>query len=166
MTPLAYGVGAAYISTKAANPEACYRWISTLSRHSELFSAMPARHSLLDSQGVTAQGADVAAFYKAYERALQDPSSVNIPPQVSSAGDYVLSFFLNRVFDRYVLENADLDSELKQAETYAKGYQECIAKIPPEVPTATKEMTAYYQQFTDCAIKLDPSLKSLFGPGQ
>ena len=73
-----------------------------------------------------------------------------------------MQYFLNRAFDRYVLDNADLDAELKQAETFATAYQGCIATIPPNTATTPQEQHTYFKQFTDCAIKVDPSLKSVF----
>jgi ABC-type glycerol-3-phosphate transport system substrate-binding protein len=164
--PAAYSVGAAYISAQTANPEACYRWISTIARHPELFWAMPARRSLIDDPGTQSQGPDVVSFYRAFDKTLQDPSVLVMPAQIASADDYILGYFLNRAFDRYVLDNADLQAELKEAELFAKGYQECTANIAPMTGTTTEELGAYYKQFSDCAIKIDPGLKSVFGQGQ
>jgi hypothetical protein len=45
-------------SVETAYPEACYRLISALSKHPELFWAMPARRSQTDNPGVMAQGPD------------------------------------------------------------------------------------------------------------
>lgn len=163
MTPLAYEIGSAYISAKASNPEACYRWLSTIARHPELFAAMPARQSLLDSPGVTAQGADVVAFYKQIAAQTNDPGTVIFPAQISSINGFVLQHLLNRVFDRYVLENADLEAELKQAQGVASEYQTCTANFPTTIPTSPLEQVLYIKQFSDCALKVDPSLKSLFG---
>src|SRR5689334_9815280 len=44
-TPVAFDVGAGYISAYTSYPDACYRWLSTLAQHPELLLAMPARHS-------------------------------------------------------------------------------------------------------------------------
>ncbi|MCC7447694.1 MAG: extracellular solute-binding protein [Anaerolineae bacterium] len=162
-TPAAYTIGAAYISAKAANPEACYRWISAIAKHPELFSAMPARRSLLDAPGTVSQGADIVAYYKQFMATLQDPNLIIMSASQDAAyGAFILQYFLNRAFDRYVLDNADLDAELKQAETFATAYQGCIASIPPNTATTLQEQRAYFKQYTDCAIKVDPSLKSMF----
>jgi len=162
-TPAAYTIGSAYISGKAANPEACYRWIATIAKHPELFSAMPARRSLLDAPGTTAQGADIVAYYKQFMATLQDPNLIIMSvPQDVAYGAFILQYFLNRAFDRYVLDNADLDAELKQAETFAIAYQGCIANIPPNTAVTPQEQRTYFKQYTDCAIKVDPSLKPVF----
>ena len=42
-TPMSYSIGTAYISAKSQNADACYRLISLISRHPELFSMMPTR---------------------------------------------------------------------------------------------------------------------------
>jgi ABC-type glycerol-3-phosphate transport system substrate-binding protein len=163
--PVAYSIGSAYISAKTANPEACYRWVSTLSKHPELFGAMPARRSLLDDSGTQSQGVDVVNFYRAFDKALQDPMVLTMPADIASVDDYILQYFLNRVFDRYVTEeNVDLPTALKEAELFAEGYQECTANITPLKGSSTPDLTAYYMQFVNCAIKIDPSLSSVFTP--
>src|SRR5690606_4010720 len=48
-TPVTYSIGTAYISATSPIPDACYRWISTLGEHPELFMAMPARRSQLNN---------------------------------------------------------------------------------------------------------------------
>jgi hypothetical protein len=127
---------------------------------------MPARRSLIDDPGTQSQGPDVVNFYRAFDKTLQDPAVLVMPTQITSADDYILGYFLNRAFDRYVVDNADLQAELKQAELFAKGYQECTANIAPLTGGTDQEMTAYYMQFINCAIKIDPALKSVFSLSQ
>ena len=74
---VSYSVGSAYISAKAPNPEACYRWISTVSHHPELFDAMPARRSLIGSPVLAAsQGPELVAFYNQIDGLLKDPNTI------------------------------------------------------------------------------------------
>ena len=160
-----YSVGAAYISAKAAHPEACYRWFQTLAKHMELFSTMPARTSqLADPTLATTQGADLIAYYKDVDALLKDPKTVVLPGGFngSSISGYLTQYLLYRAFDHYVLKDADLDKELADAQTYAVAYQGCVVSIPSI--NSSDNPAAYYKQFTDCAVKIDPSLKSLFGP--
>ena len=43
-----YNITAGYISAKAQNPDACYRWLSYLAQHIDVFGAMPARLSQIN----------------------------------------------------------------------------------------------------------------------
>lgn len=165
-TPVSYTTGAGYVSARAPNPEACYHWLSFIGKRPELFQAMPARRSLLESQAVAAQGAATVAFYKELDKVLQDPKTLSLPSDyfgTVSPGAFVLRYWLYRAFDRYVLQDGDLEAELKEAEGFAKAYIGCIARIPPGSAATEQELNAYYRQFTDCAVKVDSSLKSFFG---
>jgi hypothetical protein len=127
---------------------------------------MPARRSLLESQTVAAQGAAAVAFYKELDKLLQDSKTLSLPSDYAgtvSPGTFVLRYWLYRAFDRYVLQDGDLEAELKEAESFAKAYIGCIARIPPNSAATEQELIAYYRQFTDCAVKIDPSLKSFLG---
>lgn len=161
--PLAYDLGVAYISAKTQYPDACWRWITTISKHPELFSAMPAWQSAIDSPAAAAQGADVVAFYKQLAALTRDPSTILMQAQATSISPYILQYVLNRAFDRYVLEDADLENELKAAQDFVKGYETCSAGFSLSIPTKQEEQLAYAKQFTDCATKVDPTLKSAFG---
>jgi ABC-type glycerol-3-phosphate transport system substrate-binding protein len=169
-TPVTYDIGTAYISATSAAPEACYRWISSLAERPVLFSAMPAHRSQLDSpELMTALGVDLSDFYMQFEQQLRAPNVIEFPSAFSggnfSPGDYITQFWLNRALDRYVLEDGDLDTELADAEMYAKEYQTCAANIPPFDPAAfsnQREQVRYFQQFIDCATSVDPSLEEVF----
>jgi ABC-type glycerol-3-phosphate transport system substrate-binding protein len=161
---ISYNVGTTYISTSAQNPEACYRWISEIARHPELFSGMPARRSLINDPNLAAtQGADVIAAYNQIDAILQDPTTVVLPSAFGgdSPANFILQFWLNRAFDNYVLNDADLDAELANAETFSQGYLECVVAIPP-LDEATQGQFDYFQQFTECATRVDPSMASFF----
>jgi ABC-type glycerol-3-phosphate transport system substrate-binding protein len=167
-----YNVGAAYISAKTVNPEACYRWISSVARHPEVLSAMPVRRSYIDDPLVTAsQGADVIEMYRAIAAALDNPNTIIFPSPfngIVSPGGLVIQLWLYRAFDTYVLQDGDLDTALVDAESFITAYQECIADIPPFDPatysTQLQQIT-YFLQYTNCAVKIDSSLSSLFSFG-
>lgn len=170
-TPVTYSIGTAYISASSLNPEACYRWISSLSEHPELFMAMPARRSQLNNpEMVAALGVDLSAFYQQYEAQLQAPNVIEFTSAFgggnTSPGDFITQFWLNRAMDRYVMEDANLETELAEAGLFASDYQTCIADIPPFDPanfTNQEEQINYFRQFTDCAISVDPSMEEIFG---
>jgi ABC-type glycerol-3-phosphate transport system substrate-binding protein len=168
-TGVSYNIGTMYVSAKSQNPEACYRWISELSKHPDLFSAMPARRSLISDPAVVAsQGKDVTALYNQIDELMKDANVVAFP-SVGGAGGagitgFLMQHWLYQAFDSYVLKDGDLDTALKEAEGYAKGFQGCVANIPPFDPS-TQNQRNYNQQFADCASKVDPNLKGLFGGG-
>ena len=168
---ISYDIGAGYINAEAVNPDACYRWLSFLSGHSDLFSAMPARRSglsALESGLVT--DADLSAVFNEIDALLQDPSTFVMPSQFTGGGSvsgYLLPVWLNRAFDAYVLEDADLQTELDEAQMTATTYLECVSGIEErplgELTAMTQdEQIAYARQFTDCAVSVDPSLESIF----
>ncbi len=161
-----YNISTAYISAKAQNPEACYRWISTLSRHPELFSVMPARHSLINDATFQATvGPDLVALYKELDKLLSN-STTMVVPALNAGGQAAIGFLIQRwlyeAFDKYVLNDGDLDPALKEAEGYAKGFQQCTAKIAPYDP-GKQTLQDYNRQYAECAVKVDARLKTLFG---
>jgi ABC-type glycerol-3-phosphate transport system substrate-binding protein len=161
-TTISYNVGTAYISANAQNPEACYRWLSELSRHPELFSAMPARRSLINDPTVTAsQSPDTIALYNQIDALLGQPNVIALPSGFGgSPADMWVQSWLNRAFDRYVQDDANLEDELAQAEMFAKDYQQCAAAIPALDPTSEQNPRDYFQQFMECATDVDPTITS------
>jgi len=162
---ISYDMGTAYISATTQNADACYRWISTIASHAELFSAMPARRSFInDPTFVASQGADTVAIYNEFDRLMASPNTINFQTPFAgdmNPGNFIVEFWLNRAFDRYVLEDADLETELSDAQNYVTAYQQCAANIPPR-DAATQDRFAYMQQFMECAGSVDPTVSSVF----
>lgn len=160
---LSYSIGTAYISSQAQNPEGCYRWISTLARHPELFSAMPARRSLLNDPAASSTRApDLTAVYQQIDQMLKDPNMLSFPSAFDGSGGqagFLLQHWLYEAFDTYVLRDGDLEAALKDAEGYAKAFQQCIANIPPFDPDVQSQGD-YAKQFMQCAAKVDQRLKT------
>ncbi len=155
---LSYILRTGYISATAQNPEACYRWLTTLASHPELFDAMPARRSQLHDPALAAsQGKDAMAFYSQIDSLLQDPSTVVIPSQLGGLGSPTLLLeqrWLFKAFDAYVLNGADLDAALKEAEQMTNGFQECVSQLP-----ASNDNGIRIQQVVGCAFKVDPAFQ-------
>lgn len=165
-TGVSYSLGSAYISAKALSPEACYRWISMVSQHPELFDAMPARRSLISSPILSAsQGPDMIAFYNQIDALANDLNTIPIESQLgrkASPAAFLLQYWLFSAFDNYVLKGADLGAELKIAETATLGFQGCVAQLPPYDASNVASSQAYLRQFSDCATKIDPALQPYF----
>ncbi|MEP6984626.1 MAG: extracellular solute-binding protein, partial [Chloroflexota bacterium] len=167
---VAYGIGAGYIQSHAQSPDACYKWLAQIAKRPDLLGGMPARQSQISDPTIaTAQGDDVTALYKGFSETFQKPNTITFPGQFgggsSSYGDYIEPMWLNKAFDDYVLENGDLDKDLAEAETYAKAFRECASVIPKadaDQLTDQEASKTYYRQYTDCAIKIDPSMKPQF----
>ncbi len=151
-TPLTFEVSTAFISATTQNPEACYRWISTVAQHPELFTGMPVRRSLMTSDALFAvQGASAVATYQQIDAALALPQGI-----VFSSKDFTSRLWLLRAFDRYVLQNADLQTELADAERFTKEYLTCVAVITPDDPD-------FYPKRDDCAVTVDPTVAANVG---
>lgn len=163
-TPLVYDITTGYISATSENPDACYRWLSTLARHPELFNGMPARRSLLsDPAVVAALGQDTVDFYSQFDALLQSPNAVTFPSPFAGARltSFILQSWLNRAFDNYVLRDGDLEADLADAQIYATAYQECVANLPPSDPAT--DGPGALQQIQECVTAADPSMSGFFG---
>jgi ABC-type glycerol-3-phosphate transport system substrate-binding protein len=163
---VSYDVTTAYISATSQNPEGCYRWISYLGKHPEVLDAMPAFRSQL-TDVATVQSANAASFYTLLDNLIQQPNTIVFPSQgggFNSPANFLLQFWMNRAFDNYVLNNGDLDQDLKDAQTYSTAFQECVANIPPFDP-ATQDRRQFFTAYGKCAQQADPTISGLFGPG-
>lgn len=166
-TPVAFGIGAAYIQSNAQNPEACYNLILELAKRPDLFGGMPARVSQVNDPMLSiAQGEDIAALYQTFMETFQQSDTISFPSPFGGSdgnlGEYLEPLWMNRVFDSYVLEDGDLEAGLAEAQKFIEGYRACtseIAAVSPELLTTEEEATAYYRQFADCAIQADPSMQ-------
>ncbi len=158
-----YQVRAAYISASATNPEACYRWLSLVSKTPGLISGMPARRSVLDDPASAALlGEEKIDFYRRYDAYLSESETVVLNYGGGPIADFFEKQWLFAAFDRYVLEDAELDAALAEAQMTVEAYRECTSAIPSP-DAAGAQVQEYYDQFTDCALKVDPSLGSFFG---
>ncbi|GIK63636.1 MAG: hypothetical protein BroJett018_14300 [Chloroflexota bacterium] len=164
-----YNIVTGYVSATAENPEACYRWLSEVAQHPELYSAMPARTSQLSDPSITtSQGEDLTALYNELAATISDPNTITFPQSFRESGspaNFAREYWLKQAFDRYVLEDADLETELAQAQQYTQDYISCISDLPPFDPSSTDQnyMQDYFGQITTCAATADPNFPL---PGQ
>ena len=166
---VAYDLGAGYISAQTQYPEACYRFLQTLSQHPELFASMPVRHSMLDSLAFQATVTpDLLTVYEQMDSLLTDPKTVAFPADSNggpSVSDFLLQHWLFQAFDSYVLNSGDLDEALANAEQMATTFQTCTADLPPLDPIVDKGGdNSALTPYVDCAEQADASLKPLLDP--
>jgi ABC-type glycerol-3-phosphate transport system substrate-binding protein len=161
---VSYNLGTAYISAKTQLADACYRWISTISKNTTLFAGMPARRSLInDPATTTSQGADTVALYNQVDQLLQDSTTIAFPGFAQGGGgnrmsaQYFYQLWLGQAFDSYVLSNGDLDSGLKDAQTKSQGLSDCVAALPPYDPTSQDSRAQYQKAYGQCVVKMDPN---------
>src|SRR5690606_29433843 len=99
---------------------------SYISRHPELFTgAMPAQVSLLDSPDVQ-NALDVDAI-EAYRTIAQQMAAANVVN--FNATDPFISTWLTRAMEAYLNEDADLVTELEDAQQYTLDYLACTGGI-------------------------------------
>ncbi|HLY28619.1 MAG TPA: hypothetical protein VKQ72_19890, partial [Aggregatilineales bacterium] len=163
-----YNLGGFYISANAANPDACYRFISKAALTPALFSAMPARKSLLNDPTLSAtQSTDAVALYKQIATLLDDPNTLTFAGfSLGSSGlqsaPLIPELELFEALDNVIVKNADLQASLKSAETSAKAFQECAAQLPPLDASSVTQQQLYFNAFKDCATRADPVLAPFF----
>ncbi|MCB9450357.1 MAG: extracellular solute-binding protein [Anaerolineaceae bacterium] len=156
-------IGGGYISASSLNPEACYRWIAFIADHPELVpNMMPARLSALDDPALTAaQGEDAVALYREYAQLATDPQTLNVPSGFAGATfeSFFLHQFLGRAFDAYVLDDADLDAALAEAQRQADEFSACVAGVAPVTDTSTQEeLEANGEAIENCLKQVAPEI--------
>ena len=142
-TPVRFFTSQSFIFADEQHPEACYRWLRTISSHPELFNGIPVFYSVINSDTTRAIYGDsgIATFQDVAAR-LEAPDRVLI----GNMGGGV-NMFLGRAFDRYVLEDADLVSELELAQQYITEFYDCADGINLDI--------------FDCIDQVDPTLFEL-----
>jgi ABC-type glycerol-3-phosphate transport system substrate-binding protein len=167
---VAYNLGAGYISAGTSYPEACYRFISLLAQHPDLFSSMPVRRSLLSDPDFTSSTSpELLQLYQDLDQLLQDPHTVpfqNFDQNASTAASFLYERWLFEAFDSYVLNDRDLDVALQDAQTYANAFQTCAVNLPPiDLASTGKggDMSAVIP-YVDCAQLADSRLQPLLDP--
>lgn len=159
-----FSIGTGYISVNAENPEACYRWLSYVAEHIDVFSMMPARISQINDPVLQVSFGNNADFYRAYSSVLATPNTVVFPSAnagFNSIGDFITQYWLNRAFDNYVLRGGDLETDLADAQRFATEFQQCVAQLPPSDPTPGA--LGFNAGILECATTADPSAADLFG---
>lgn len=122
--PVSLSVGAGFIGVDSAHPEACYRWLSYVANHPYAFTDMPALLSTLDQpEASAAYDANILNLYQQLGEQARQPNAIN--PIVWNP--YIM-VWLNRAFDAYVFDDADLEAELLNAEQVTQSYIDCISQ--------------------------------------
>lgn len=162
---ISYNLFAGYVSATAENPEACYRWLSSVAQNPQVFSGMPARRSLLDDPDVVASmDAETLAMFNQVDAIMQNPNTIVFPSIIGGgrgATNFLTEYWLKQAYDAYVLEGADLEIELMAAEATTQAYLDCVATLPPTDPNQDNGFGAF-QGLQECAQRADPEFS--FGP--
>lgn len=161
MIPLSYSLGTGYITATTPYADACYRWLSTLAQHPELFNEMPAKRSQVSSDAIiAAHGQRASDFYMGQFALLDDANAVVFPEgNMMDTSSSIIQVWFNRALDAYVLDNADLTEALTQAQTYIDEYTSCISDVVPLVYGDIQSETsrAYYRELALCGVSVDPT---------
>jgi hypothetical protein len=111
---------------------------------------------------VAAQGADVAALYAQLNTLLQNPNTVVFPANSGIggiAGNFVTEYWLKVAFDAYVLQGADLLTELENAQMTTQAYLDCMATYEPDTTGLGDDpMLGSFMGMMTCATSVDPDL--------
>jgi ABC-type glycerol-3-phosphate transport system substrate-binding protein len=160
---VAYEITTGYISATTQNPEAAYRFLSAVARNPQLFAGMPARQSLVyDPTIMASQGSEIVAVYQQLDALLRASNTLVFPTFTAGRGGGGLSLLQNywlwRAFDNYVLNGADLETELENAQTITLAYQQCAQSIVVDAASAGPEQQGQmFQAIAQCATTVDPT---------
>lgn len=151
-----------YIRGDTQYGDACYRWIATIARHPELLAGvMPATRSGLDNPvTATVQGEAIVDLYRQYFDLAADPTTIKIPSAFGGTLEtYFMHQFLDRAFDAYVLNGADLEEALTEAGTDASQFSECFKSVADVNESSSEaELIAYNDGIQDCLTQVDPDM--------
>lgn len=170
-TPATYSLGAGYINASSQNPEGCYNLIKKIANTPDLVLGIPVRQSQLNDPALdNVVGEPVAQMFRDFAATFDDPNLVMMQDPNSFSGTfgtYIESIWLNQAFDAYVLDDADLETSLVDAQRYIEEYRACIPEdeTPDLANMTTEEIQSFYEQFTECAVSIDPRLESRFNFG-
>lgn len=149
-----FDMGTAYISANTEHVDACYRFIHYIAASNDLFGAMPARLSQINSEDLAlAQGTETVAFYNGLANRLAEPTTITVPTNVN-AGNLGLTFALFEVFERYLAgEVVDFETELRMAEQITVDYLACIDTLDFD----NSEGLTLRQQIVACQASVNPT---------
>jgi hypothetical protein len=161
---VAYEITTGYISATAQNPDAAYHFLSAVANNPQLFSGMPARQSLVNDPAViAAQGEEVVAIYQQLDALLRDPNTIVLPVQSGQGGmnafNFIQEYWLRRAFDSYVLEGADLEQALSEAEMLTLAYMECTQGVVVDTTMTDigEQRREAAEKMLACATGVDPT---------
>lgn len=174
--PVTYSAGTAFIASDTPHVQECYDFISMLAQQPELFTGMPSRPMLFnDPDLITQQGEEFTTLYETFGNYFTAPNIMVFPSQYSLSvsneqGAWLEPNFFYMALDNAILNDADLEAELIQAEENIGLYRECVAGIDVLSQSditamwerSQDEGIAYQRQFTDCAITLAPELQQQY----
>jgi len=175
-TPVSYQLAVAFISAQSPAADACYRWLSFLAERPEVLGGMPARRSAFEaSLEFITDGEDVVQLYRDFDAALSSGNAMILPQAYGDSTDnvavsmnnYLTTLWLYKAFDNYVLHDGDLEADLLQAQTYLTEFASCSSGFPQRTYAEfgeenQEEYEAYYFQFVECAVAVDPDLQPQF----
>jgi ABC-type glycerol-3-phosphate transport system substrate-binding protein len=165
-TPVTFDLGTTYISRSAANTEACYRFISALAQRVDLLGGLPVQRAIASSQVEAFQNLDRTALYELLATALSAPDALLFPfsSRGSSGKDFIMRYWLFHAFDRYVLDGANLENELADAERFTQAFLACADNLPSFDPSSGSRRD-YNQNLVECAVQVDPTSGEYFNFG-
>lgn len=147
-TPASYYTTYGFVFSHALYPEACYRWLREITRHPELFEGMPAYRSVINApESQAVYGESGIATFNRFADLMDAPNSVLVNSGSLGNPGWI---FMGRAFDRYVLEDADLEIELALAVQLTEDFRACTAEDGAD--------------WIDCLLTADPTIRENIEP--
>ncbi len=152
---ISYDITAGYISATAQNPDACYRYLSEVAQTPQLFSGVPASRTLAADPDIASQLAPgMADLAPEIDRLMLDSNTITFPVSFGRGGLQV-TYWLYQAFDNYVLNDADLETELADSEYITTDYLACTSAID-----TSEGGFEVFQQYNECATLVDPDFSN------
>ena len=115
-----------YISAQTPHAEACWAWIHFLSTRLPPDGTLPPRYSLLRSEQFAEKVGQ--ANQQVYLRAVESPLSAPSAPEGWPEGADRAYTWFDRALENVLWQNADVETELAQAQFKADAYLACLRR--------------------------------------
>jgi len=162
--PIAFDITGFFISADALYPEACYRLYSFLRERYDILNGIPAvRTTIKDPALAIFVGQDMLTSYRAFAKRLDSSNAIILPTRLDSivfASGYS-QIWIAQAFDAYVLENADLETVLTEAQSKIDAFNVCFAEVEPfefTLATTPEQFQNYQEDIQACAAAVDPTI--------
>ncbi len=122
---------------------------------------LPARAELINEAFSLAVGEDAVAFSQDYSTMLNDSASIFFPIQSINIGQLdmmVEQIWLAQAFDRYLLDNGNLETSLQDFAGDVETFRSCVTNIDAQ----SLDNSEYLEEVLQCAVNIDETLEDRF----
>lgn len=137
--PIAFRIGAAFITAQTMYPEICYRFIREIMDSSDLFPSVPVRHSLIQDPNLAiTHGQETATLYREIAAMITQDNTVNFPSRWDFR-KYTLDTWFRVAMESIIFEQQDVEEALSSAQNKVELFMSCLESMDEVNPSTELE---------------------------